>query len=57
MYFEEIVQQAAEMDSIALAIKNKQPRPVPGEMGREDVRILLAIYKAMESGERQLLNQ
>ena len=57
MHFEEVVQQAAEMDSIALAIKNKQPSPVPGEMGREDVKILLAIYKAMESGERQLLTQ
>jgi predicted dehydrogenase len=57
MHFEQVVQQAVEMDSIALAIKKNQPSPVPGEMGREDVRLLLAIYKAMESGERQLVNQ
>ena len=45
-------QQARQMDDFALAIKNKRPTPVPGEMGRQDVKILQAIYKAMETGER-----
>jgi predicted dehydrogenase len=57
MHFEQVVQQAVEMDSIALAIKKHQSSPVPGEMGREDVTLLLTIYKAMESGQRQLVNQ
>ncbi len=45
-------QQAKQMDDFAQAIKNKRPTPVPGEMGRRDVKIIQAIYKAMESGKR-----
>jgi predicted dehydrogenase len=52
MNFPEINQQAAQMDDFALAIKEGRPTPVPGEMGRQDVVILQAIYKAMETGER-----
>lgn len=52
MEFEEVAQQAAQMDGIALAIKEGRPSPVPGEEGRQDVKILQAIYEAMRSGER-----
>jgi predicted dehydrogenase len=52
MKFPEINQQAAQMDDFALAIKEGRPSPVPGEMGRQDVQILQAIYKAMEMGQR-----
>jgi len=52
MKFPEINQQAAQMDDFALAIKEGRPTPVPGEMGRQDVQILQAIYKAMETGQR-----
>lgn len=45
-------QQAKQMDDFAQAIKNNRPTPVPGEMGRRDVKIIQAIYKAMESGNR-----
>lgn len=45
-------QQAKQMDDFAQAIKNKRATPVPGEMGRRDVKIIQAIYKAMESGKR-----
>jgi predicted dehydrogenase len=45
-------QQAKQMDDFAQAIKNKRPTPVPGEMGRRDVKIIQAIYKAMETGKR-----
>ena len=48
-------QQARQMDDFALAIKNNRPTPVPGEMGRQDVKILQAIYKAMETGERVVI--
>ena len=51
MPFKEHNQQTAQMDDFAQAIKNNRPTPVPGEMGKQDVKILLAIYKAMETGE------
>jgi predicted dehydrogenase len=45
-------QQARQMDDFAKAIKEKRPTPVPGEMGLQDVKIIKAIYKAMETGKR-----
>ena len=53
MHFPDINQQAAQMDDFALAILEGRPSPVPGEMGRQDVKILEAIYKAMRSGKRE----
>ena len=52
MDFPQVNQQAKQMDDFAQAIKQNRPTPVPGEMGRQDVKILQAIYKAMETGER-----
>lgn len=52
MDFPEVNQQALQMDDFALAITSGRPTPVPGEMGKQDVKILQAIYKAMESGQR-----
>ncbi len=52
MNFEGVNQQARQMDDFALAIKDKRPTPVPGEMGLQDVKIIKAIYKAMETGKR-----
>ncbi len=40
------------MDDFAMAIKDKRATPVPGEMGRRDLKILMAIYKAMDSRQR-----
>jgi len=45
-------QQAKQMDEFALAIKNNRPTIVPGEMGRRDVKIISAIYEAMNTGKR-----
>jgi predicted dehydrogenase len=45
-------QQSRQMDDFALAIKESRPTPVPGEMGRQDVKILNAIYEAMRTGQR-----
>ena len=47
-----INQQAAQMDDFALAIMNNRPTPVPGEMGRQDMKIIGAIYRSMETGQR-----
>jgi predicted dehydrogenase len=52
MNFPHINQQAKQMDDFALAIKDKRPTPVPGEMGRRDVRIIEAIYEAMNTGKK-----
>lgn len=52
MKFPQVNQQARQMDDFALAIRENRPSPVPGEMGRQDVKILQAIYEAMETGER-----
>ena len=52
MKFPKVNQQAKQMDDFARAILDGRPTPVPGEMGRQDVKILNAIYKAMETGKR-----
>lgn len=52
MNFPEVNQQAKQMDDFALAVMQNRPTPVPGAMGRQDVKILQAIYRAAESGAR-----
>lgn len=56
MNFPQVNQQAKQMDDFATAIKEKRPTPVPGEMGRQDVKILQAIYEAMASGKEVKIN-
>ncbi|HEY6503547.1 MAG TPA: Gfo/Idh/MocA family oxidoreductase [Chitinophagaceae bacterium] len=56
MDFPRVNQQARQMDDFAEAIMNKRPSPVPGEMGRRDVKLLQAIYKAMNTGERVVIS-
>jgi predicted dehydrogenase len=46
-----INQQAAQMDDFADCILNNKPTRVPGEMGLRDVQLLLAIYRAAETGQ------
>jgi predicted dehydrogenase len=50
-----LLQQAKQMDGIALSVKNNQASIVPGEMGRRDVKIIEAIYEAMKTGKRVLI--
>jgi len=50
-----INQQAAQMDDFALAISDKRPTPVPGEMGRQDMKIIAAIYRSMETGQSEVI--
>ena len=56
MDFPQVNQQARQMDDFALAIKNNRPTPVPGEMGRQDVKILQAIYQSMRTRQKVLLD-
>ncbi|MEO7048865.1 MAG: Gfo/Idh/MocA family oxidoreductase [Ferruginibacter sp.] len=50
--FPAMSQQAKQMDEFALAVKNNRPTIVPGEMGRRDLKIITAIYEAMNTGKR-----
>jgi predicted dehydrogenase len=50
--YPKLSQQAKQMDGIAVSIKNNQESIVPGEMGRRDMKIIEAIYKAINTGER-----
>lgn len=52
MDFPEVNQQARQMDDFALAIMENRATPVPGEMGKQDVRILQAIYESMRTGKK-----
>jgi len=45
-------QQLKQMDAFASAIKDNAPNLVPGEMGRRDMRIIEAVYQAMNTGKR-----
>lgn len=51
----QINQQAAQMDEVAWCIANKKPMRVPGEEGRQDIKIVQAIYKSLETGEKVLV--
>ncbi|MCF3650877.1 Gfo/Idh/MocA family protein [Synoicihabitans lomoniglobus] len=48
-------QQAAQMDDFALCVKENRESKVNGEMGRRDMCIIEAIYRAMASGRRELV--
>jgi len=46
-------QQALQMDDFAQCIQTGRATPVPGDMGRRDLAIIEAIYRAAESGRRE----
>jgi glucose-fructose oxidoreductase len=46
-------QQALQMDDFAQCIHTGRATPVPGEMGRRDLAIIEAIYRASASGHRE----
>lgn len=45
-------QQARQMDNDALAILNDQPVLVPGEEGLKDIKVVEAIFRSAETGEK-----
>jgi Predicted dehydrogenases and related proteins len=47
-----VPQQALQMDDFAACILNQRATPVPGEMGRQHLAIIEAIYEAARSGRR-----
>ncbi|RDC63437.1 Gfo/Idh/MocA family protein [Adhaeribacter pallidiroseus] len=52
MDFEEVNQQARQMDNFADCVRHNKPTPVPGQMGLRDVKILLAIYEAAQTNKK-----
>lgn len=46
-------QQALQMDDFAQCIQTGRATPVPGDMGRRDLAIIEAIYRASASGHRE----
>lgn len=46
-------QQALQMDAFARHVQGLEPTPVPGDMGRRDLAIIEAIYRAAASGRRE----
>jgi len=46
-------QQALQMDDFAQCVETGRATPVPGEMGRRDLAIIEAIYRAAASGRRE----
>jgi glucose-fructose oxidoreductase len=45
-------QQAAQMDDFAECVTTGRETPVPGEMGKRDMRIITAIYEAARTGKQ-----
>jgi predicted dehydrogenase len=57
MNFPQVYQQAKQMDDFAQAIMNNRETPVPGEMGRQDLKIIEAIYQSMRTGKRVAISK
>ncbi len=48
-------QQARQMDDYARCVRDKVPTSVPGEMGRQDMKIIEAIYASAKDGGKRTL--
>jgi len=51
MKIKNVNQQVKQLDAISASIKNNESSSVPGEMGRQDVKILQAIYASMKTNK------
>ena len=56
MNFPQIFHQEAQLNAICRSIINNEPNSVPGEEGLIDMKIIEAIYAAMESGKKVAIN-
>jgi glucose-fructose oxidoreductase len=53
--FPQINQQATQMDEVAWCIENDQPMRVPGEEGLRDIKIVEAIFRALQSNNQEAI--
>jgi predicted dehydrogenase len=51
-----VSQQGRQMDDFADCILTGRKTGVPGELGRRDIQILMAIYEAARTGQRVKVN-
>jgi len=51
--FPQVNQQAVQMDEQAMSVMDDKPMRVPGEEGLRDMRVVEAIYKAIDSGDQE----
>lgn len=51
MDFEQVFQQARQIDGQMLAIHRRNANIVPGEMGRRDIRLINAVMESADSGK------
>ncbi|MGJ8697919.1 MAG: Gfo/Idh/MocA family protein [Verrucomicrobiaceae bacterium] len=51
MDFEQVFQQALQLDAQALAIHKRASNVTPGEMGRRDIRVVNAVMEAAATGK------
>ena len=56
LQFPEVNQQALQMDDFARGILQGTPSRVDGDMGRRDMKVIEAIYRAARTGQRELVN-
>jgi predicted dehydrogenase len=52
LHLPEVNQQALMLDDFALSVLNNKPASLPGEMGKQDIKIIRAIYESMRTGKR-----
>lgn len=52
LHYPPVNQQARQMDDFADCILTGRETPVPGELGRRDLRIITAVYEAARTGQR-----
>jgi predicted dehydrogenase len=50
--FQEVNQQALQMDDFVNCIKENKPTRVPAEMGLRDMQIIAAVYEAANTGSK-----
>lgn len=55
MTFSQTREQSAHMDDFSMAIKDRRPSPVSGQMGKRDLTYIDAIFESMENGGKRMV--
>ncbi len=53
MGFATVPQQALQMDDFAGCVRANKVSSVSGELGLKDIKVVEAIYRALDSGKRE----
>lgn len=55
MTFGQTREQATQMDDFSMAVKDRRPSPVSGQMGKRDLTYIDAIFESMENGGKRMV--